>query len=111
MTESEAIAKLRPICLAHPGATETVTFGHPTFQVRKKTFCVLETYKGELSVCIKVGKRDQPLFLKDDRFYVTPYIGRHGWVSLRMNAAPLEWSELKELVGISYGEVAGRPSS
>src|SRR5579884_1620137 len=43
MDEQKILFKLREICLALPGASETVTFGHPTFQAGKmKTFAVLE---------------------------------------------------------------------
>jgi predicted DNA-binding protein (MmcQ/YjbR family) len=105
----DVLAELRRVCLAMPAATETVTFGNPTFQVHQKTFCVLEEYRGELSMCFKVGKHDQPLFLKDSRFYRTPYVGHHGWVSLRVNAAPLNWNEVRELANTSYHAViAGR---
>src|SRR5215467_11294802 len=101
MDEKNILLKLREICLALPKTSETVTFGHPTFQVGTKTFSVLETYKGELSICVKVGKKMQPVFLEDDRFYRTPYVGQHGWVSLRANTK-LNWKEIEGLVQGSY---------
>ena len=97
MDEKKILTKLREICLALPKTSETTTFGHPTFQVGTKTFTVLETYKGELSICVKVGKKMQPVFLEDARFYRTPYVGQHGWVSLRANTK-LNWEEIAELV-------------
>jgi len=48
--ERGALARLRPLALALPESAETVSFGHPTFRVRGKTFAVLETYKGVLSL-------------------------------------------------------------
>src|SRR5260370_38414778 len=97
MDEKKILAKLREICLALPKTSETVTFGHPTFQVSTKTFSVLETYKGELSICVKVGKQMQPIFLQDRRFYRTPYVGQHDWVSLRANTKR-NWREIPERV-------------
>src|SRR5262245_554869 len=79
------VTRLRKLCSQLPSATETVTFGHPTFQINGKTFAVFEQYKGELGLALKVEKELQPVFLKDPRFYLTPYIGKHGWVTLRMN--------------------------
>ncbi|SRR5713101_3834396 len=105
-SEETILKKLRRACLRLPGATETVTFGHPTFQVKKKTFAVLEEYKGELGICVQVGKLMQGVFLKDARFFRTPYIGKHGWVTLRVYAAPLDWEEVSALVEGSYREVA-----
>ena len=101
MEEKKILAKLREICLALPKTSETVTFGHPTFQVGTKTFVVLETYKGELSICFKVGKSMQSVFLGDPRFYRTPYVGQHGWVSLRAKTR-LNWKEIAELARGSY---------
>jgi predicted DNA-binding protein (MmcQ/YjbR family) len=107
MAGSEAILKrIRKLCLALPQASETVTFGHPTFQVNRKTFVVLEEYKGELTLCFKVGKEMQNVFLKDARFFMTPYVGRYGWVSLRVHAAPLDWDEVAELTRGSYRLIA-----
>ena len=95
------VERLRKICLALPGASETVTFGHPTFQVAGKTFCALDVYKGETAIAVKVGKAMQGVFLDDVRFYKTPYIGKHGWVSLKV-AGKLNWKEIAELAKGSY---------
>src|ERR1700692_1889681 len=92
------LSRLRKRCMALPDTAETVSFGHPTFQVKGKTFAVLEEYKGELSICLKVGRNMQGIFLGDPRFYRTPYIGKHGWISLKVYAAPLDWNEIDELL-------------
>jgi predicted DNA-binding protein (MmcQ/YjbR family) len=102
---------LRTICLRLPAATEGVTFGHPTFRIDGKMFAVLEEYKGELGICVKVGTLLQGVFLDDPRFFRTPYIGKHGWVTLRVYAAPLNWSEICELVKGSYQLVAPAKSN
>ena len=95
------LTRLRKICSLLPDATETVSFGHPTFQVAGKTFAVFEQYKGELGLALKVEKELQSVFLKDPRFYLTPYIGKHGWVTLRM-VKPVDWKEVREMVKGSY---------
>jgi predicted DNA-binding protein (MmcQ/YjbR family) len=110
ISEERILKKLRKVCLAQPDAEETVTFGHPTFRVRQKTFAVLETYKGELGICVNVGKLMQGMFLDDPRFFRTPYIGKHGWVTLRVYAASLDWKEIRELVRGSYLLSAPQPS-
>src|SRR5262249_53125476 len=75
------LTRLRKICSQLPDVSETVTFGHPTFKVAGKTFAVFEQYKGELGLALKVEKELQGVFLKDPRFYFTPYIGKQGWVT------------------------------
>src|SRR5271155_4595844 len=110
LSEGAILKRLRKICLRLPAATEGITFGHPTFRVEKKMFAVFEEYKGELGICLKVGKLLQGIFLDDPRFFRTPYIGRHGWVTLRVYAAPLNWKEIAGLVKGSYLLVAPKPS-
>jgi predicted DNA-binding protein (MmcQ/YjbR family) len=101
-TEASVLKRLGRICDGLPSVTETVTFGHPTFQANGKTFMVLETFKGDLSICVNVGKTLQGTFDSDPRFYRTPYIGKHGWISLKVHAAPLNWSEITSLVKQSH---------
>jgi predicted DNA-binding protein (MmcQ/YjbR family) len=99
------LTKLRKICSQLSGVSETVTFGHPTFRVEGKTFAVFEQYKGEFGLAMKVEQELQQVFLKDPRFYLTPYIGKHGWVTLRMETDALDWKEIRELVKGSYALV------
>jgi predicted DNA-binding protein (MmcQ/YjbR family) len=102
-SESEILKKLRKVCLALPHAEETVSFRHPAFRARGgKIFAVLETYKGELGICVNVGRLIEGRFLDDPRFFRTPYTGRLGWVTLRVYAARLHWKEIRELVKGSY---------
>ena len=96
------LTKLRKICSQLPDVTETVSFGHPTFQVAGKTFAVFEQYKGEFGLALKVEKELQGIFLKDPRFYLTPYIGKKGWVTLRMQGTPVDWKEVREMVKGSH---------
>lgn len=111
ISEESILKKLRKICLRLRDAEETISFGHPTFRVRGgKIFAVLETYKGELGICVNVGKLMQGIFLDDQRFFRTPYVGRYGWVTLRVYAAPLNWKEIAELVKGSYLLAATKPA-
>ncbi len=73
---ADILAKLREMCLALPGAEETITFGHPTFRATGKAFAVLEEYKGELSIAFQ-------------------------WVSLRVSSR-CRGAELRELLAESH---------
>ena len=96
------LTRLRKIISKLPDATETVSWGHPTFKVGDKTFAVFEQYKGEFGLAMKVEKELQSVFLKDSRFYLTPYIGKQGWVTLRMDGKPIRWNEIPDLLKASY---------
>jgi predicted DNA-binding protein (MmcQ/YjbR family) len=97
-TEAQILQRMRRICMSLPGTEEKITHGHPAFVSGGHIYAVLEEYRGELSICIKVGKEMQGIFLKDPRFYSTPYIGKLGWVSLKVHAAPLDWTEIASLL-------------
>jgi predicted DNA-binding protein (MmcQ/YjbR family) len=105
------VTKLRQICGRLQNVEETVSFGHPTFKVSGKIFAVFEQYKGEFGLALKVEKELQGVFLKDPRFYLTPYIGKQGWVTLRMETKPLNWKEVQELLRGSYKLVVPKKSS
>jgi predicted DNA-binding protein (MmcQ/YjbR family) len=110
LSEEKIWKKLRTICLRLAGAEEGLSFGHPTFRAGGKIFLVMEEYKGELGICLKVGKLLQGVFLEDPRFFRTPYIGKHGWVTLRVREAPLDWNEIRQLVKGSYDLIAPKNS-
>jgi predicted DNA-binding protein (MmcQ/YjbR family) len=99
---SGVLEKLRTICLSLANTAERTTWGHPTFTVGGRPFAVFEEYKKEWCICFRVELTHQELFLKDPRFLMTPYIGKQGWVSLRVHAAPLRWTEVRHLLAESH---------
>ena len=106
MTREDCILeRLRRICLALPEANEVTTWGHPTFRAGKRMFAVFEQYRGEWSIAFKAGLAAQASLLKDHRFYLTPYIGQQGWVSLKVRGR-VSWKEIERLVFQSYRLVA-----
>ena len=100
------LEKLRAIVAPLPEARETVTFGHPTLQAGKKTFAVLEVYKGELCLVFKTDPPTQHALVQDARFFPAPYGAKHGWVSLRVGEGKLEWARIRALVLASWRLVA-----
>lgn len=107
MTNPKAAhANLRKICLALPNTEETYMWDHPHFHVRGKIFVSFSEYKGEWGISLKVGELMQGVFLNDPRFFRAPYVGKYGWVTLRLDAAPLNWTEIRGLVRGSYQLVA-----
>lgn len=95
------LTRLRSFCLALPDAHETATWGHVQFRVRNKIFCGTGDMGGGESIFMKVGIPMQGVLLQDARFFRTPYIGQHGWVSLRLDQ-PVDWPHLEALIEGSY---------
>jgi len=104
-TEGRALLDLRKICMALPETREVVTFGHPTFQAGRVTYAVFEQYLGDWTVAFKADPDDRELLLQDQRFFVTPYVGKHGWLSLILDDGYDE-AELSDLLRRSYRHVA-----
>jgi len=99
------LEKIRKIAFALPDVAETESFGHPWFRAggaKGKVISVFGAEGGAWSLCFKVGKSNMSLFLKDPRFVQTPYIGKHGWVSLKLDPKKPDWEEVTELLRTSY---------
>ena len=105
MKPETALRKLRKLCLALPEVTETRTFGNPTFMAGKRTFVVLDKYKGDYAIAFKATPADQMVLTMDPRFYITPYSGKYGWTSLKLSD-DMDWEEVRNLSIMSYRLVA-----
>lgn len=58
-------------------------------------------------IAVKVGLASQRTLTADPRYMITPYIGKHGWVSLRVGGG-VAWNEVTGLVLQSYRLVAAK---
>jgi predicted DNA-binding protein (MmcQ/YjbR family) len=94
--------KVRNICLALPEAVEIIDgFGHNTFKINGKSFVISgESDKG-FSLSFKSDRETQEILLQKERFFKTPYIGHHGWVSIQ-NPNVDDWDELTDLIHEAY---------
>ena len=100
----KVLARLRRICLALPEAEEIETWGHPTFRVRKKIFVGCGAGDdGRVQMTCKSPPGEQQALVAADskRFFVPAYVGSRGWVGVRLHA-PVDWTEVTELVEESY---------
>lgn len=104
---AKLLQRLRAFALSLPGTCEVPSWGHPNFRAGKKTFAVYELYRGRPCIAVKLPRPDGQVLLGDGRFFVTPYTGKHGWVSLWVDE-PVAWPLVRDLVLRSYREVATR---
>lgn len=107
VSESDAIERLREICLALPEAAEKPFGGHsaPTFRIRDKIFAM--TSEDGTSLTFKAGPGVQESLVAEDpeRFFVPPYVGNRGWAGARLDVEQ-DWDEIAELVEDSFRLVA-----
>jgi hypothetical protein len=100
------LGELRAVCLALPEAVEVEAWGRPTFRAGK----IFATFSGiderPYGVIFKPTASERAALLDDARFYSPPYYGPGGWLALDLDAAPVDWVEVAELVEDSYRQVA-----
>lgn len=106
----EAIERLRAICMAFPEAVEKSFGGHepPAFRVRDKIFASVSTGDGRVSAWMKAAPGAQDVLVSGDpeRFFVPPYVGKKGWVGVRLDVDGVPWGMIEDLVADSYRLIA-----
>jgi len=105
---SDALGRLRRICLALPEAHEVEAWGEPTFRVRNKLFAMHSSAgthhgRGRPGVWIASTHVSQDMVLRarPDRYFSPPYVGPSGWIGAWLDKSPL-WSEITELLRDAY---------
>jgi predicted DNA-binding protein (MmcQ/YjbR family) len=109
--EHSLLRQLNKICLSLPEAARRDLNQHADFRVRGKVFAYfLNNHHGDgiISVCCKsaLGENVDRASREPQRFYLPPYIGPRGWFGLRLDGEAVDWSEVRNLVELSYGLVA-----
>jgi predicted DNA-binding protein (MmcQ/YjbR family) len=109
--EDARLVKLTQICLALPEAERRLSGDHADFRVRGKVFTYfLNNHHGDsiVSVCCKaaLGENVDRASRESQRFYLPAYIGSRGWFGLRLDGKAIDWSEVQNIVELSYCLVA-----
>lgn len=98
------VARLRKICLALPEATEKLTWEDTeTFRVRDRIFSMCaHGYEDQPTMWCKAlpGAQDVLVGADPARFFVPPYVGKNGWIGVRLLKA--DWNMVADLVLDSY---------
>jgi predicted DNA-binding protein (MmcQ/YjbR family) len=99
--------RLLSIVLKLPGAYEDRPWGSVHCKVAGKIFVGWgRDEDGVMSVGLKTTKELQSMLVASDkRFSVAPYVGKHGWVDMRIGERP-KWAEVEQLITDSYRMIA-----
>ncbi|MDI1446134.1 MmcQ/YjbR family DNA-binding protein [Polyangium sp. 6x1] len=104
------LERFRAICMGFPEATEVEAWGHPTFRVKDKIFAAIGGENGVWSYGVKTTFEMQAgLVATDPRFTIAKYVGKHGWIDVRIdepNDSAIDWNEVRALVAGSYKMIA-----
>lgn len=100
------LAEVRAVCLSFPESAEVEAWGRPTFRAGKM-FCVYSgTDDHPNAIILQADDDERPALLEDHRFFLAPYWRAAPWISFDLDAAPLDWQEVGELIDASYRRVA-----
>ena len=98
----DRLVRLRTLCLSFPEATETETWGDPTWRVRDRIFAMQKGNHehGRPSVWMKAGPGVQASLVDEDPdvFFVPPYVGSKGWIGAYVDAGDVDWKRLAGLI-------------
>ena len=105
--KDDRLKRVTAICLRMPEATHEKTGHHVGFLVRKKTFAYyLDNHHGDgiVGLVCKVLPGDNTALIASNpaKFFMPAYVGRRGWVGLRLDVGKIDWEEVEELVKHSY---------
>jgi predicted DNA-binding protein (MmcQ/YjbR family) len=98
---------LRKICLKCPQAEEKTAWGDPTFRVRGKIFAMYKVGDGRTSVWCRAHNGAQTVLVDSQPsvFFVPPYVGRHGWIGIRLDVS-IDKRHVAHLLKESYQLIA-----
>lgn len=108
---TEALDRLRRLCMSFPEATERLSHGEPTWFVRgKRVFAMFSDHHHDdrVGFWAPAPPGDQAALVAEDpdRFFVPPYVGGKGWVGVRLDVARVDWGRVAEIVQDAYRTVA-----
>jgi len=105
---SRAIARLRKICMALPGAEEKLSHSEPTW-FAKRVFVMLSNHHHDDRLgfwcAAPPGAQEALVSSEPKRFFRPPYVGGKGWLGVYLDV-PQGWDEIAELIEESYRMIA-----
>jgi hypothetical protein len=106
---TDALSRLRALCMELPEATEKLSHGEPTWFVRK-VFVMFADHHHDDRVafwCPAAPGVQEALVASDPgRFFRPPYVAVRGWVGVYLDVPGVDWDEIAELVVDAYRMVA-----
>jgi len=92
------------------GTTEKVSHGEPTFWVGGKMFAQFDDHHHGAPhvgvwLAMPLGAQEALVYADPGRYFVPPYVGKRGWVGVRLDGRPV-WKQVEKVVGEAYAFVA-----
>jgi hypothetical protein len=108
--------QVRSICLSLEDVTEKLSHGEPSWFVRGRQFAMMDTYHHgakHLSLWLNAAPGAQEVLAgaNPDLFFVPPYVGKQGWIGVRLDVepdAPGRWDEIAATIADAYAASAAK---
>jgi predicted DNA-binding protein (MmcQ/YjbR family) len=84
LPDTHAAREVQRFCLAFEGAWEDYPWGDIVYKVGSRIFCFLGIGGGMAGVTVKATHEDADALRQLPHIEPARYIGRHGWVSVRI---------------------------
>jgi len=110
--KTDALERVRRICLALPEATEKLAWGSPTFRVRDRIFVMYgENHHGDGRIAIwcnaAEGVQAELVAADPEHIFVPAYVGKGGWIGVRLDRG-LPWPAVRSLIEEAYRVTAAK---
>ncbi|MFN8508340.1 MAG: MmcQ/YjbR family DNA-binding protein [Dehalococcoidia bacterium] len=104
-----ALARVRAICMAMPGAVEKEAWGQPTWRAGEKGKMFAQPTHLARAITVPSDATEQAVLVETDpeRFFIPPYSGANGWVGLHLDEET-DWEQAAALLVAAYRRVAPR---
>ncbi|MFG3055347.1 MmcQ/YjbR family DNA-binding protein [Kitasatospora sp. NPDC048239] len=115
---ADPVERLRAICLALPEVSERVSHGEPTWfagtGTRARVFVMLADHHHDDRLAFwcpaAAGAQEFLTAREPELFFRPPYVGHRGWIGVRLDAGPVGWERVEDLVADAHALVA-RPAA
>lgn len=105
---TDAVDRLRALCLALPEVTEKISHGEPTWFVRKVFVSLADHHHDDRLAfwcAAPPGVQEELVAAEPERFFRPPYVGGRGWLGVWLDV-DVDWSEIAEIVTDAYLVIA-----
>jgi len=110
--DDPALARVRALALAFPGAEERIAHGRPWF-FAGQAFAVYgggtkgpDHVRHDHGLLVHVDDDERPARIADPRFFVPAYVGPKGWLGVDVDRPDTDWTEIDELLDASFRWIA-----
>lgn len=109
VVDDPRLARLREVVSGYPEVEVTTRTGgqHWAFEVRGKNFAYwLNDHHGDGRIALQCklppGELQRLVAEDPSTYYVPPYMARHGWVGVYLDAGPIDWPAIEAMLAVAY---------